>query len=286
MVPHDIISATVSDFIDSIDTECVVFFDEFDKATKRCINARSDDDITSEVTQASDSLLSLFDGISPHKKLYILTANDIERVNRQLINRPGRVYYRFDFTGLDEAAIRSYCDENLKDHTQVKDIITIASTVYQFSFDMLQALVEECNSFNIEPKEACKVLNIAPELSGTFKVAVRSRDTGCECWVEPASMYRTLYLNNATYSTHIYITDTEHDTKSVGFGCLQDTAADVLPHSDERGPMGREVHLVFTAADYARVVDAKLEYDVVDPETGKWYVVSCLQLSSTSRRSV
>lgn len=284
VVPHDIISATVSDFIDSIDTECVVLFDEFDKATRKCMDLEGAGNII-EVPQASDSLLSLFDGISPRKKLYILTANDIDRVNKQLLNRPGRVYYRFEFNGLDESAIRSYCAEQLKDQTQVQDIITIASLVHQFSFDMLKALVEECNSFNVEPKEACKVLNIAPELSGDFKITVRSKDTGHECWMDPASMYRTLYLNNATISTHIYFIDTERDTKSVGFGCIQETPEDVLRY-DKHVPEGREVRLVFTSADYARVVDSKLEYDVIDPETGKQYVVSCLQLSATSRRAL
>lgn len=283
VVPHDIISATVSDFIDSIDTECVVLFDEFDKATRQHTDGYGNSSIA--VPQVSDSLLSLFDGISTHKKLYILTANDIDRVNKQLINRPGRIYYRFDFNGLDETAIRSYCEGQLKDQTQVRDILTIASLVHQFSFDMLQALVEECNSFHIEPKEACKALNIAPELSGDFKITVRSRDTGHECWVDPGSMYRTLRLNDTTATTHIYFIDTESDTNSMGFGCPRDLPVDGLIH-DECVPKGREVRVLLPNAAYARVVDAELEYDVVDPETGKPYVVSCLQLSATSRRSL
>jgi hypothetical protein len=283
VVPHDIISATVSDFIDSIDTECVVLFDEFDKATRQHTDEYGNSSIA--VPQVSDSLLSLFDGISPRKKLYILTANDIDRVNKQLLNRPGRVYYRFEFNGLDESAIRSYCAEQLKDQTQVQDIITIASLVHQFSFDMLKALVEECNSFHIEPKEACKVLNIAPELSGDFKITVRSKDTGHECWVDPASVYRTLNLNDSVATTRIYVIDTEPITKSVGFGCIQETPEDVLRY-DKHVPEGREVRLLFSDAYYTRVVDAKLEYDVIDPETGKQYVVSCLQLSATSRRAL
>jgi hypothetical protein len=167
IVPFNFICPLVADFIDSIDTECMVLFDEIDK-----ISGDNDE----EVRANSNCLLGLFDGISVHKRLYILTANNIEKINNQLLNRPGRIYYKLMFGGIEQEAIKQYCDDNLRNKNYVKDMLHIATLIREFSFDILQAIVEECNRYDLSPRAACKMLNVAPELKGDFKLQVFGAD--------------------------------------------------------------------------------------------------------------
>ena len=65
-------------FLESIHQECVVLFDEFDKTFRS--NNDNDD-------QAA--LLSLFDGTTGGKKLFIVTCNELYSLNSYIVNRPG-----------------------------------------------------------------------------------------------------------------------------------------------------------------------------------------------------
>ena len=40
-------------------------------------------------------MLSLFDGLDNGKKLFVITCNEVERLNAYLLNRPGRFHYHF-----------------------------------------------------------------------------------------------------------------------------------------------------------------------------------------------
>ena len=86
-------------FVQSIDVPCVIVFDEFEKVYK---------------TDKQENLLTLLDGVISTKKLFIFTTNDTYRINEHLCNRPGRVFYTIKYTGLEEAFIREYCEDNLK----------------------------------------------------------------------------------------------------------------------------------------------------------------------------
>ena len=83
----------IANFIESIDQEVMILFDEFDKTFK----ARDNE-------SPQDTMLSLFDGTSAGKKLFVVTCNQLNGLNDYLVNRPGRFHYhfRFDYPGADE----------------------------------------------------------------------------------------------------------------------------------------------------------------------------------------
>jgi len=85
----------IDSYLNSIEQEVVVLFDEFDKTF--CNN---DNNGISPQTL----MLSLFDGISVGKKLFLITCNEIRKLNDYLINRPGRFHYhfRFDYPSYEE----------------------------------------------------------------------------------------------------------------------------------------------------------------------------------------
>lgn len=93
----------IARFIESIEQECVVLFDEFDKTFK---NTHDHDD--------QSALLTLFDGTAGGKKLFIVTCNELYRLSDFIVNRPGRFHYHFRFNYPEPDDIRAYLKDKLK----------------------------------------------------------------------------------------------------------------------------------------------------------------------------
>lgn len=149
--------------IQSIEQPCVVLFDEFEKVYN---------------SEEQEALLTLLDGIYSSKKLFMLTSNDKWRVDQHMRNRPGRIFYMVNFTGLDADFIREYCVDNLKNQKHTETIVNIASVFSAFNFDMLKAMVEEMNRYNETPQEAMRILNVKAEFDGgaSYKVEIMKGD--------------------------------------------------------------------------------------------------------------
>lgn len=149
--------------IQSIEQPCVVLFDEFEKVYN---------------SEEQEALLTLLDGIYSSKKLFMLTSNDKWRVDQHMRNRPGRIFYMVNFTGLDADFIREYCVDNLKNQKHTETIVNIASVFSAFNFDMLKAMVEEMNRYNETPQEAMRILNVKAEFDGgaSYKMEILKGD--------------------------------------------------------------------------------------------------------------
>lgn len=140
--------------IQSIEQPAIILFDEFEKVYDK-------DD--------QEEILTLLDGVFPSKKLFLLTCNDKWRVDIHMRNRPGRIYYMLDFSGLDHDFIREYCSDNLKNCEHTESVCKISSLFDEFNFDMLKALIEEMNRYNESPQESIRMLNAKPEFSDKGK---------------------------------------------------------------------------------------------------------------------
>jgi len=135
-------------FMQEISQECIVLFDEFEKIYDR-------DD--------QQSLLTLLDGVFPSKKLFLFTCNDKYRVDSNMTNRPGRIYYHMEYQGLENDFVREYCEDNLNNKSYIEAVCRVGSLFYQFNFDMLQAMVEEMNRYDESPADVLKYLNTKPD---------------------------------------------------------------------------------------------------------------------------
>jgi hypothetical protein len=114
-------------FIDSIG-ECVVFYDEFAK--------------TFENKEEQNALLTLLDGTSSNKRLFLMTENNENLVNEFILDRPGRVFYHFQFNKLEKAVIEECCADHGVSEI-VENIMNLYNRMIEFSFDILAAIVEE-----------------------------------------------------------------------------------------------------------------------------------------------
>lgn len=138
---------------------CIVLFDEYEKVY--------DYDKQKEA-------LTLFDGVFPTKKLFIMTCNDRWLINDHMRNRPGRIYYMLEFRGLDAGFITEYCNDQLHNKDHIPAILKIASMFNEFNFDMLKAMVEELNRYGETPQQVLDMLNARPDTDneGTYEIAI------------------------------------------------------------------------------------------------------------------
>lgn len=142
-------------FLQSLCVECVVFIDEAEKTFKM-----GEDD---------DMLLRLIDGVyNQTRKLYILTTNQLT-LNDNLLGRPGRIRYRFEFGNLLPKAVMDYIDDNLntKFANQRNNILKQVDLLEISTIDILKALVDEVNIHGRLPESQC--LNI-PTAKHAFEI--------------------------------------------------------------------------------------------------------------------
>jgi len=142
-----------NNLIQSISQPAVIFVDEFEKIYTKI-----------DGVDTQEQLLTLLDGVFPSKKMFILTCNDSEKIDKHMRNRPGRLFYGLQFVGLEKEFIAEYCHQNLNEplRQHIPTINRIATLFDQFNFDMLKALVEEMNRYNESPEDSLEMLNIKP----------------------------------------------------------------------------------------------------------------------------
>jgi len=136
----------------------IVLFDEFEKVY-------GDGD--------QEAILTLFDGMFPTKKLFVLTTNDKWRIDRHMRNRPGRIYYMLEFKGLESDFILEYCQENLRNQDHIEGVLKISTLFSEFNFDMLKAMVEEMNRYGETAQEVMGMLNTKPEYSESVEYEIQ-----------------------------------------------------------------------------------------------------------------
>jgi SpoVK/Ycf46/Vps4 family AAA+-type ATPase len=166
----------IGTFIDEIDQEIMVLFDEFDKTFSK--GMRDEDP---QVT-----MLSLFDGVSPRKKLFVVTCNELRGLNGFMVNRPGRFHYhlRFDYPGAKD--IREYLEDALMDEYkgEIDSVIEFSNRV-GLNYDCLRSIAFELNQ-GLSFAEAIKDINIVNVEREPYNLKILFEDG-------------TIYLNNKFY---------------------------------------------------------------------------------------
>ncbi|MBQ6213857.1 MAG: ATP-binding protein [Oscillospiraceae bacterium] len=123
-------------FLESVEQECVVLFDEFDKTFR---SNRDNDD------QAD--LLSLFDGTTGGKKLFIVTCNELYSLNSYIINRPGRFHYHFRFDYPTSNDISEYLRDKLSEdrYGEIEKVVEFSKKI-SLNYDCLRSIAFELNN--------------------------------------------------------------------------------------------------------------------------------------------
>jgi len=146
-------------FIQSLGT-CVFLFDEFEKVYAK--------------PHEQAGILTMMDGTFQSKKLVVVTTNQTNNVSEFFMNRPGRLFYRYNYGPLSEELIREYCADVLKPEfaDRTGAVVGVAEDIASFAMDMLIAIVEEVNRYGETVDEVMRVLNCRPDYSGGVRAAL------------------------------------------------------------------------------------------------------------------
>lgn len=127
--------------------ECTVIIDEFGKTYPKF---GSNDELEGSPQQ---QLLSFFSGTNDMKRLILLAENDSWNIDKHFFDHPSRILYHWEYNRLEEAAVLGYCNDNLTNTELRNDIIKTYQESSEFSFDILQSLVAQCNLFSDQAYE-------------------------------------------------------------------------------------------------------------------------------------
>lgn len=156
----------IASYIQSIEQECAVMFDEFDKTFG---DVKAEDGMASPQTE----LLTLFDGMAMGKKLFVITCNELRKLNEFLVNRPGRFHYHFRFDYPTPAEIAEYMQDKLpKEYWGEIQAVVSFSRKVKLNYDCLRAIVFELAN-GLPFKEAVSDLNIVNLERDKYSIMLR-----------------------------------------------------------------------------------------------------------------
>ena len=191
----------LADFIDSIDQEVMVLFDEFDKTFG---GIRPGDNEADPQT----GLLSMFDGTGNGKRLFVITCNGLQKLSEYLVNRPGRFHYHFRFEYPTSEEIQAYLNDNL-DAEYASEIpkVVFFSRKVALNYDCLRAIVFELN-LGVPFEKAIQDLNIINLNKENYDLTLHFTDgTTLKAWKVPLDLFDleadkqvSLYDENGEYT--------------------------------------------------------------------------------------
>jgi len=138
-------NAQLPNFINNIQQDIIVFFDEFEKI----------------YTDYNANVLTIMDGVlnNDFRKMFLLTTNDLY-INANLLQRPGRIRYIKTFTQLPVETIQEIVKDKLI-HTKWNDsIIKFISELETITIDIVKAIVDEVNIHDEDPINFKDVFNV------------------------------------------------------------------------------------------------------------------------------
>jgi SpoVK/Ycf46/Vps4 family AAA+-type ATPase len=145
------------DFLEPI-KNVVYLFDEFEKTMRGNVNEQSNNN---NATTKHDQILTFLDGTaSGTHNLFLFTVNEKRELNDNLLSRPGRIRYHYQFESCDADTIRNYCKDNLEKPELESEIVDTLTATRYVSLDIVRALVDEVNTYDVTVSEAMNYLNI------------------------------------------------------------------------------------------------------------------------------
>ena len=138
----------IANFLEEIEQTVMILFDEYDKT------------FNDKKYNCQAEMLSLFDGVSAGKKLFVITCNEIQSLSQYLINRPGRFHYHFRFLYPTADEIRAYMEDKLNKqyYDEIENVIAF-SVRMNLNYDCLRSIAFELNN-GLKFQQAINDLNI------------------------------------------------------------------------------------------------------------------------------
>lgn len=181
----------IANYIEEISQEVMVLFDEFDKTFGKVKQAEG-------AADAQTEMLTLFDGVSQGKKLFVITCNELDNLNDYLVNRPGRFHYHFRFDYPSAKEIEEYLRDKLdeKYYDQISAVVSFSNRM-SLNYDCLRAIAFELES-DVPFNECIKDLNIV-NINASRYIVTLAYDNGVELVARNARLDLSDTMKSYTY---------------------------------------------------------------------------------------
>lgn len=150
--------------LECLTTPAVFIFDEFEKIYKESSSSHNPFVGVNIGQNEQNKFLSILDGMELDKHLFLITVNEISKVNYYLKNRPSRIRYHFEFDKIPLPVIKEIVDKYyIPVLDECKDqLVSIFNTLVQTpTYDTLFELIKECNLYpDEEPIDLIQMMNI------------------------------------------------------------------------------------------------------------------------------
>jgi SpoVK/Ycf46/Vps4 family AAA+-type ATPase len=132
-------------FINMIKQDVIIFIDEYEKIYK----------------ENSKGLLSLMDGVFDNgfRRVFLLTTNEL-CINRNLLQRPGRIRYKKEYKDMELDVIMEIIDDLLVNKDLKQAVLNFVSTLETITIDVLKSIIEEVNIHEEDPAKFGSFFNI------------------------------------------------------------------------------------------------------------------------------
>lgn len=180
----------ITDFINELQDDCVIFFDEYDKLFDR----------------NSATLLTVMDGVlkTDVRLMFLLTSNE-DHLNDNMYQRPSRIRYIKAFGNLDPDVVIEIIDDLLEHKHLRETTINFISELSIITIDLVKSIIQEVNIHEESPFDFANVFNINGN-ERTYKV-VQLKDDGTEEVVYSRAVLDDTYVpfTNMDIGNSLYI---------------------------------------------------------------------------------
>ena len=150
-------------FINSLDQEVIIFFDEFEKVYHE--------------EKSQEELLTLLDGGYNSKKIFVLVSNK-NKLNEYFYNRPSRIRFLEEFTSIEPEVLQNIIDDLLEDKEHEQEIKDIVTGLGASGNDLIISLIQQVNIEGESPRECLKHMNIKiPPINFDYIAYIQNDDT-------------------------------------------------------------------------------------------------------------
>lgn len=178
---------SLADYLSNFGESLVVVIDEFEK-------------IVDDESQVH--MLSMLDGLAASKHLFLLSSND-GNIDDRMMNRPGRVYYYFEYGSLEPAFVRDYVTDHLDDKDMVDKLCEALSIFQRLNFDIMAAVVQEMNFYKEQPLETLRWLNASPAFEDSTGFKIKVFADGCPVELYSLHAATSPVLDGQSISVHL-----------------------------------------------------------------------------------
>lgn len=164
--------------------DCFILLDEYDKVFQK----------------GDNNVLTLLDGQYNMHHLIVLTTNETGNINSNLFNRPSRIFFRKDFSGVDETTLKQMAEDLIKDKDLIEDFYSVTDRIPALSFDIVMAIISEVNLYNKKASELVKDLGLYSE-----KMWVKVKQLFPDCFVDATDDYSIDLASDKPFDIRVYL---------------------------------------------------------------------------------